>query len=150
VSDWCSCVVSSIHRSLLGSRATVVRTAGRAGSISHSWLSIWLLWWLSMLHIWLHVLSVHWSALGWVADLSTVVVGVGILTSSGLGYVWLDRHATRNDIGCRPTPGGILRRSGATEALGELFAQRLSDVVHRDMDRIRYTKYHKRALTRIR
>ena len=150
MSNWSSRMVSSIW-SLLWSRATVVRTPRRTSSVRHVRLSIRLLGWLPMLHVWLRVLTMHRGPLGWVAglSLSTVVVGVSILASSGLGNVWLDRHATRDDVGCRTAPGGILRCSGATEALCELLAQRLGDVVHGDVDRVRYTKYHKRALTRV-
>jgi hypothetical protein len=93
-----------------------------------------------MLHIRLRVLPMHRGALGWAADLlATVVVGISVLASGRLRYVGLHRHATRDDVGRRAAPGRILGRSGATEALRELLAQRLSDVIHGNVNRISYS-----------
>ena len=60
---------------------------------------------------------------------SSVVVRMTILASSGLRYVGNDLHASRNDTSRSSTSSSICRSCRAAKALGQLLHKRLSHVV---------------------
>jgi hypothetical protein len=73
--------------------------------------------------------------------LTMEVARVLVLTSSRLRYVWLDRHAARDDVGSHTATSGILRRGRSTKALRQLLDESLGDIVHSDVHSVGNTKH---------
>ena len=98
-----------------------------------------------MLHVRSTISSVSGSSLGWF--LATEVLWVRVLTSGGLGNVWLNRHAAWDDVGSHTTTGCILGCSRSTESLGQLLDQGLSNIVHSNVHSVSNTKDHQGAFS---
>lgn len=96
-----------------------------------SWLRICLL----RLHLWWTVARTG-STTG-LLMLTFVRIWMTILTACWLRDVWDNLHASRNNTSGTTTASGVCRCGRSSEALGELLHQSNSDVVSRNVDRIR-------------
>lgn len=134
-------VVSGIGTGLRRGGA-IVATSRRSSTIRHARLAVSLLRSLSM-HI-LRVLAVHWCALCRVG-LSTVVVGVVVLATSGLRNIRLDRHTARHYVRCSSATSSILGRCWSAETLRQLLHESLCDIVDGNVHSIGDTQHNKGA-----
>lgn len=80
--------------------------------------------------------------------MATVVVWMTIGTTSRLGHVRYDLHASRNDTSGSATSAGISGRSWTAKSLGELFIQSATDIVRGDVDSIGNSEDDKRSFCR--
>jgi hypothetical protein len=103
---------------------------------------MWLLLRGLAMQIW-HAVGVRGGSLRLVA-VSPVIVGMPILATSRLRYVWNDLHASRNDTGWSATSSGIRRGRNPPEAFRQLFHERLADIIGGDVNGIGDAKHDER------
>lgn len=84
----------------------------------------------------------------WLVVVSSIIIGMAVLTSGGLRHVGNNLHTTRNDTSRASAPSSISRSCWPTKALGQLLHKRLSNVISSNVHSICNTKDDQRSFCR--
>ena len=117
---------------LLGRSSKVYRCLGLLGRLS---VEIWDTVWIGGCSLGLVIVP-------------PVVVGVSVLSTGCLRYIWHDLHATGNHASRSSAACSIRRSRWSTESLSQLLYKSLPDIIGSDMNSICNTKHYERPFCR--